>query len=111
MTTLESPVDIDAAADRLNVSPDALRAVVDNYEHHREHCQYPDDERPLIEEIHAYSRAIAVVTLSRQLQHVGGGAEPFALVDFDGHVFPYHPGDADVLRTHNEQLPETEPLP
>lgn len=83
-------VDVDATSERLGVDPAALQGVVDNYE-----ARNPDE--PAIVEIHAYRHAIGIVELEEGICHNSADPEPYALVNFYGYVFPFHPKDVEYI--------------
>lgn len=91
---VDSPVDIVETARDLNVETSALFGVVDNYERRN---NINRSSGPKIETIHAYWNAIGVVELTENLEHTHGGYVPYALVDFNGYVFPFHPKDLQYV--------------
>lgn len=107
-----SPVDVGETAERLGVEPDALHAVVDNFERHGREAiaSRMVVPAPLIEEVHVYWHGIAVVTLTEPIDHTECGDCDYALVDFNGYVFPFAPGDVnyimDNLDTAGIEIPD-----
>lgn len=101
MSKHDSPVDVEAAAERLNVAEGALHGVVDNFERRADLSDYKVGERPLIADVLEYNHAIALVELTEPIGHNTDPA-PYALVNFEGHVFPFHPADVEYLSQHVE---------
>lgn len=79
-------LDAEEIADRIGVDPAVVRGLQDK-----------TPEEHTIVDVHAYRNAIGIVELEEPISMNGPDPDPYALVCWDGYVFPFHKGDVENI--------------
>lgn len=82
----EHTFDVERTAAKINVKESVIHGLL-------EHA--PDDVT--ITAIHGYSSAMGIVELEEPIAH-NTDAEPYALLNWEGHLFPFHPADVEYVQ-------------